>query len=48
MDTSPSHAIELTPAERMGLTPAEYNQFKKLQKENQELIRTLKKLNFSN
>ena len=36
VDTSPSPpAIELTPAERMGLTPAEYNQFKKLQKENQ-------------
>lgn len=44
VDTSPSPpAIELTPAERMGLTDAEYNQFKKLQKENQELIRTLKK-----
>ena len=44
VDTSPSPpAIELTPAEKMGLTDAEYNQFKKLQKENQELIRTLKK-----
>ena len=44
VDTSPSPpAIELTPAEMMGLTDAEYNQFKKLQKENQELIRTLKK-----
>jgi len=44
VDTSPSPpAIELTPAEKMGLTDAEYNQFKKLQKENQELTRELKK-----
>ena len=44
VDTSPSPpAIELTPAEKMGLTDAEYIQFKKLQKENQELTRELKK-----
>jgi hypothetical protein len=44
VDTNPSPpAIKLTPAERMGLTDAEYNQFKKLQKENQELTRELKK-----
>ena len=52
VDTSPSPpAIELTPAEKMGLTDAEYNQFKKLQKENQELTRELKKdptFSFSN
>tara|TARA_Y100000590_G_scaffold156313_1_gene179657 strand:+ start:941 stop:1981 length:1041 start_codon:yes stop_codon:yes gene_type:complete len=44
VDTSPSPpAIELTPAERMGLTPAEYQRHKQLQKETQALTRELKK-----
>ena len=44
VDTIPRPpAIKLTPAERMGLTPAEYERFKQVQKETQELTRELKK-----
>ena len=44
VDTSPSPpAIELTPAEKMGLTDAEYQRHNQLQKESQALARELKK-----